>query len=697
MTGTLGSLVQVSTGAPIQVTMPTPSLLSPGSITSKDDIGGTGSYTAALPSITGGGGVTVEPGATLASANTLMLMSTGDTRVNPGAQLRGQVVQFEGIQITFAGSNAGTLPTIGAVFDTGALTTLEAANTLRFESASAIEFLGNVSIALQQGTLALSGGSFESGGGTAAIGAPLVILSNDLGAPSSNGASSSGSLVIQGKEIELGGGDTTFTGFGAVTLAASNGIVGVGIGSFDFGGAALVLKTPVLASGAGSTQTLRTTGSLAITWSPGTPLDTAADVGGAINLIGASVSVSAPIKALSGIVTIEATQGDLDLNAGASISVASVAQQFYDVREYTPAGAITLTADTGSVRVAPGVLLDLSSTAAGGGNAGSLTVAAERGSFDFDGTLASSAARGNRGGSFSLDVTGFAVNGAGSLDVLAALLAKAGVTDSISVHTRTGDLTLTQSLTATVVSLTADGGLVDVSGTINASGLAGGEIDLYGTSGVTLSGRLIATGSDPGQRGGTVDIGTIGTWDGTLNADGSEHLSASGTIELTSSAVIDMSGGSFAGLAGGTVNLRAIIGGTVNVVISPGAIITGARSVVLEAYKTWNTRPGSGFDGIIDPQGWFTSSGTLVAGSFTDANGNLLATWNGTTLTNDDGTTNDLPLFPGSRNRCAGCPDAAELCILPIPGRSRPRQPVAGKPDAGELGRFLVLPRRRRR
>ena len=49
VTATLGSLVQVSTGAPIQVTMPTPSLLSPGSITSKDDIGGTGSYTAALP------------------------------------------------------------------------------------------------------------------------------------------------------------------------------------------------------------------------------------------------------------------------------------------------------------------------------------------------------------------------------------------------------------------------------------------------------------------------------------------------------------------------------------------------------------------------------------------------------------------------------------------------------------------------
>ena len=164
-----------------------------------------------------------------------------------------------------------------------------------------------------------------------------------------------------------------------------------------------------------------------------------------------------------------------------------------------------------------------------------------------------------------------------------------------------------------------------------------------------MSGRLLATGSDPGQRGGTVDIGTIGTWDGTLNADGSEHLSASGTIEFDIGAVIDVSGGSFAGLAGGAVNLRApIMGGTVNVVISPGAIITGARSVVLEAYKTWNTKSGSGFDGIIDPEGWFTSNGTLVAGSFTNASGNLLATWNGTTLTNDDGTTNDLAYYLAS-------------------------------------------------
>ena len=83
------------------------------------------------------------------------------------------------------------------------------------------------------------------------------------------------------------------------------------------------------------------------------------------------------------------------------------------------------------------------------------------------------------------------------------------------------------------VSLTADGGTVDVAGTIDVSGVVGGDVDLFGIDGVTLeSGSLIdahAEGyADKDTRqshGGVVQIGTDGT----------------GVITVADGAVIDVS------------------------------------------------------------------------------------------------------------------------------------------------------------
>src|SRR5262249_22708108 len=117
------------------------------------------------------------------------------------------------------------------------------------------------------------------------------------------------------------------------------------------------------------------------------------------------------------------------------------------------------------------------------------------------------------------------IGGAANLDSLANTLASSGVNQTVAVHTRSGNLTLSagNTLTAQAVSLIADGGAgnasdtangnVQVLGTIDASGTAGGEIDLYGRSGVDVEGTLLARGSDANQRGGTVNIGTSGTFD----------------------------------------------------------------------------------------------------------------------------------------------------------------------------------------
>ncbi len=166
-----------------------------------------------------------------------------------------------------------------------------------------------------------------------------------------------------------------------------------------------------------------------------------------------------------------------------------VAKQFFDQTEFAPAGSITLTADAGAIDLATGSILDFSG-ANGGGAAGSLTLSAPNGAVNLQSTLKGTAATGFAGGSFTLDS-----GSAADLDGLAHQLASSGVDNTISVQTKTGNLVLSagNTLTAQNVSLTADGGAggqdpnngnIQISGTIDASGIAGGQIGLFGKSGV---------------------------------------------------------------------------------------------------------------------------------------------------------------------------------------------------------------------
>ncbi|MEI9915411.1 MAG: filamentous hemagglutinin family protein [Methylovirgula sp.] len=268
----------------------------------------------------------------------------------------------------------------------------------------------------------------------------------------------------------------------------------------------------------------------------------------------------ATLSAPAGNVSLEATatNGDLNIASGSLVSSQGVAKLFFDVTEFAPAGNITLTADHGSINVASGSTLNFAG-AQGGGAAGSLTLSAPDQVVNLNGTILGSAAAGYQGGSFSLN-TGGSVD----LDNLASELAASGVTQSISVQTNAGNLILSpgNSLTAHVVSLTADGGSggedasdgnIVIDGTINASGNAGGIIDLYGKSGVDLEGSLIATASGATEQGGTIEIGTVGVANkvnGVVQIDpnyGYEEVSSanSGTITLGANAKIEVWGGVF--------------------------------------------------------------------------------------------------------------------------------------------------------
>lgn len=595
---------------------------------------------------TGTGLMTVGAGATLAGGQALLLDSSGDLKVDPTAVLSAQSITADGSAITFtnaSGSAAANLP--GFVVDQAGLAQFANAQQVTLHSYGAIGFVGDVNATFGN-SVDLSAGTLTSDGGHVTLNAQQVAFTNEMGATPGTATTGNGTLTVNAKEIDFGTGTKAASGFGSAVMNATGGIVGQGTGTFDFGALPVTLDAPVYLADTSSAATVKTTGALMLNGAAGTALTRDA-VGGAWIFTGGTVADNgATISAPAGNVTLEATNGNLTIGGGSTLSSAGVSKQFFDVTRYAPAGSITLTADAGTVDVQAGSTLDFSG-ASGGGAAGSLALSAPQQVVNLNGTIKGGAASGYAGGSFSLNT-----GGAADLDALSKTLASSGVNQSIAIHTKTGNLTLSpdNTLTAHSVLLTADGGAgsaadtangnVNVLGTIDASGKAGGEIDLYGRNGVDVEGSLLARGSDPNQRGGKVDIGTTAFFDPTIvDADGhsiennttygyENFLRANaGGITLGANALIDVSGGTAGGLSGGTVNFRAplLIDNGVKVdlpeAFNPGKGIVGSRATSLEAYAVWSTTDATTgakhFDGVIDPAGWYDRSGYLLAGTFT--------------------------------------------------------------------------------
>ncbi|MBL6749562.1 MAG: filamentous hemagglutinin family protein [Nevskia sp.] len=592
-----GALLRVSDGASVTV--------------SRVNLGGSGA-----------GLLSIGAGAQIGGGAALTLDSSGNTVVDASAQFAAPEIDADSQLITFGGTGAG-VP--GLVVSPQLLKQFAQAQVIDLSSRGAMDFVGNVDINLA-GNLTLNAGSFSGDGGAVSIQAGILTLGNALAAPTPVATAGTGTLALQGQQVDFAAGAASTAGFGSVTATAADGIVTQGRGSFDFGTAAVTFKAPVLIADAGSAYALGTAGTLAVLGQTGGAALAETPLGGSVSLTGGTVDLETAVEALGGNVKLHATAGDLRLGATGSISVHGLAKTFYDTVQYANAGAISLVADHGQVVVPAGATLDFA--AAAGGNAGSLEIAAPEHSAQLAGTLKGGAAAGYLGGSFSLEVGGSA-----DLDALVALLTAGGVTDSVDVRTGAGNLTLSagNSLTARNVTLVADGGgapsasdgNVAILGTIDASGAAGGNISLYGRSGVDVEGTLNAAGSAPDQLGGNVVIGTSGSDPGgAVNATyGYENIAAanSGTIAIGAGARIDVGGGSAGGLSGGTVHLIAPLleNGEVNVRVDPAAQIGGQREFTLEAYAQWSTTDASQgalhFDGIVDPAGAFDAAGNAVA------------------------------------------------------------------------------------
>lgn len=608
-----GAVVRVSSGAPRLVTR-TP-----------------------LTGAAASGGLTV--GAVSLTGASVLLDSSDAFTLSPSARLTTQNLALSATNIAFAPTVAGGVglvitPGVEASLGSTALT-LRSQNVIGFTSAD----YGFGDLTIDAPGLAVSGGT-----GAVSIEAGAVTLRNsstiaDAGACNGSGllACGAGTLALNGQSLDFQNGTVRVFGAGhGVTLSAPGGVTFDGQATFDVAAAPLSIATPFLGDGSASGPpglTISTTGALTLSNPSGAAAPAVSGTPGAsLTLAGGSVSVTGvDVRATAGTLNVTSATG-ITVGSGATIETPGYSRTFGDaVDPYVvsaPGGLLTLTAQNGDIVLQSGSTL---SVGGGTGNAGSLTLTAGQGQVSFGGTLDGAAPGG--GASFNLSE-------AGAFD-LNAFAAGAGrvFNGDITAETGMGDLVLAQgnTLKAANVGLTADGGRVDIAGTIDVSGVNGGQIGLFGAAGVTLESAAVIAARASGYpdndtrqaSGGLVELGTAGL----------------GAISVASGAVIDVSAartndriveGEQNGLTtynyvaadqGGQVVLRAPAQGAdghESVNVSFAGTIAGADSVVVEGYRAYDlAHIGAQFVGVDTT----TTPGTAILSTTATASGklNLLA------------------------------------------------------------------------
>ena len=550
-------------------------------------------------------GVLTVGAATLTGASVL-LDSSGAFTIDPTATLVADNLTLGGSAIHFADTADGLS---GLVLTPQLRASLGRAKMLTLRTAGAIDF-ANGEYRFGDLTLAAPGVALANPTGAVRIVADDLRLDAGTAVTAACGAGGAlacgaGQLAIDTRTTTFGDGTLrTYGAGGGVSLSASEGLFYEGKATFDAGQAALTIQTPVIvdravkdAQGLTPSLALVTSGAVVIGAAPGSTRPVTAGTAGAnLSISGKSLTVTGTdLRATAGKMTLTATDG-VTIGAGALIETPGYAKSFGDADDpysiSAPGGSLTVNALNGDVVFAAGSTV---SVGGGAGKGGALTVNAGKGSAVFGGTIDAATPDGG---------ARLAVNTAGAVDFSGLVRGvKGGFDAGMDIQTGAGDLVLARDLTLKVahLSLVADGGAVDIEGAVDASGVNGGEIRLFGSSGVTLgSGSVLtarALGYDDGStrtaEGGTVQLG-VGQ-SGAISVSAGAKIDA-GVRHTAPRAVATLENGVtnyryVEADTGGTVVLRAPVlgavgGQTMNVDFAGS--VSGADSVVLEGYRAFD-------------------------------------------------------------------------------------------------------------
>lgn len=543
-----------------------------------------------------------EAGSSVVAAKSVILDATqtnayqGSTAFRNNGQAVAGSLQIGAPRVNF-GSPTGAVT--GITYSQAQLDAMSQLASIGFTSYSSFDFYGDVAIgglnaagSPTLGSLALHGAGIAglgSSANTIALNAKSVLLDNPgAAAYAPGGTLGSDQLQITANTLTFGAGDKTLSGLSSIQVNAQQ-VLGQGTGKTT-ASAPVAMAVQRVSGAKGSNQSFTTSGAMTLS-TPATSatLDAVTDLGGAWSMAASDLNVDTQFVMPSGAVNLTANAGNLVLGNHAGIDVAGRTVSFFDQSQAAAAGSTKLTSATGNVVVSSGATVNVS--AAAGGDAGQLSLSAVNGAVQVaSGTLqgsnlADSSRTRGQGAQVSVD-TGSLADFSG----LNSTLNSGGFSDTRNVRLRNGNLAVAASDTVTAqnVSLSADNGQLDVRGSVVAKGDTGGNVGLYASGDVTVySGASVnASATGAGKSGGKVEIG-----------------STAGNVALASGSAVDVSAGSQG--TGGSLNLRAARNGNDVKVSALDATVTGARTVTVEAVKTYT--------GIATLNATGTSSGSVLS------------------------------------------------------------------------------------
>lgn len=551
----------------------------------------------------------LDVGAASINGASVLLSSSASVAIDPSASITADNVAFDASRIGFADIDDGSGGLVLTVSLREALAgadhlTLRSRNTIGFDAsagAGSLYRFGSV-------TFDSAGFSAIGGNGNAAVTlrADSMRLANSIGGQASCLIDcSSGSLTIETGALSFGDGMIGTSGFGdSVSIRATSGVTYDGVGGLNVGNASLKLDTPFIVDAAVAlppgvetvlpSLSINAGGSLQLVGTPGAVLPDGTP-GARMGLRAAEIAISGThLRATAGSLTLDAT-GDVSLSDRAILETPSYARQFGDDADpylvSAPGGRISLTSLGGDIVAGSSSLLNVGGER---GKAGSLSLSAAKGDVALIGAIDARAPDG--GGNFALD-TG------GTFDLGAFAAAPQGFTGLVDIRVGRGDLALASGakLKAAGLLLAAEAGLVDIAGTIDTSGTEGGDVALYGRSGVTLRGTALIDASAKGYadkdsrqaRGGDVSLGTDG--DGRLSVDSGATIDVRALRPGNRLVPVERNGETLFSYVdtdlGGQLTLRAPVvtrgeGSGINARFA--GTVNGARTITLEGFRRYD-------------------------------------------------------------------------------------------------------------
>ncbi len=511
---------------------------------------------------------------------------------------------------------------------------LSAADSFNFFGTTGIDLSGS-NVQLVINSPAIYG--FGSGTDVATIKANTIVWNGDAAFPGSAGTSipissppgvvvkngagtGAGALEFDAKTIILGVSaldrpvagltlNRLTLGFATVSLNAATEVTsnnqgtlavyqakGASYGAADTGGV-LDINTPLLTAGNAAVTAFTAGGAINVATPEGiAPAKALAEntAGGEIDLNAPAVTIDSAIILPSGKLDIQTAQTTTDPTFGgnADINLAGATGTVLGHATYGAGGSLVVESSGGNISEAPGAVIDVSAV---NNNAGAVTLTAMgkgQGAVTVDGKLigGSSGAHPGSAGAFNVRAQNFGAGdpSAAFADLNTALDA-GGFFGARSFEIGQGDLTIGKAVTAKSVSISLDAGSLTVNGMIDASFGAAGNIALAAADNLIISPTAVLD-----AHGKTMQLDSYGQPIDAANAPQISLTATNGAVMLDSGATINLN--SADGVARGDLEINvprigANTNGDANIQAATGLNITGAATVAVNAFETYQVTP----------------------------------------------------------------------------------------------------------